>query len=100
MTKRGHLPTALGPTLPSPRRDRQTGQRRGASGTVELWEAAQCGAERQRERGVWSGGGGGGATDGAPLATEITPSLKRSLPIGALMQGDVYCNTQLESRVY
>lgn len=73
MTKRGHLPTALGPTLPSPRRGRQTGQRRGASGTVELWEAAQCGAERQRERG---GEGGGTATDGAPLATEISPVAK------------------------
>lgn len=35
---------------------RQTGQRRGASGAVELWEAAQCSAGRHRE-----GGGGCGA---------------------------------------
>lgn len=73
---------------------------------MELWEVAQCSAERQTERGV---GGGGAAlwtgththtTDSAPLATEIAPSLERSLPIGLMMLGDVYCNTRLESRVY
>lgn len=39
-------------------------------------------------------------TDGAPVATEIAPSLERSLLIGLVMLGNVYCNTRLESRVY
>lgn len=85
---------------------RQTGQRRGASGTAELWEAAQYIAERQRERGAGvgvvrpCGPTRTHMTDGAPVATEIAPSLERPLPIGMMMLGDVYCNTRLESRVY
>lgn len=43
MTKRSHLPTALGPTLPSPKRgDREAEEEGGAtveSDTVHLWEA-------------------------------------------------------------
>lgn len=104
VSKRGHLPTALGPTLPSPRRgDRQDRGGGGASGAVEVWEAAQCSTERQTER----GGGGRAAlwtvthtVDGALVAMETAPSLERSLPIGWMMLGDVYCNTRLESRVY
>lgn len=63
VTKRGHLPTELGPTLPSPRRgDRQD---RGG-GQVELWEVAQCSAERQRE---WWGARGDGGRGGVTMWT-------------------------------
>lgn len=86
MTKKGHLPTGHGPTLPIPRRgdlqDRRRGE--GASGTVGSGTM---------------GGGRCGPTDGAPLATEIAPSLERDtpLPTEQKMLGDVYCNTRLES---
>lgn len=51
VSKRGHLPTAFGPTLPSPRRgDRQD---RGG-GRVELWKCGKrlSAALRGRETGV------------------------------------------------
>lgn len=93
VTKRGHLPTALGPTLPSPRRgDRQ--DRGGGEWNCGKWHSA---ALTGRERGVGAGAVrpcGPTCThrmDGAPVATELVPSLERSLPIGLMMLGDVYC---------
>lgn len=70
MSKRGHLPTGHGPTLPIPRRGDLQDRRRGGGGK------RNCGKRHSAER----GGGRCGSThvtDGAPLATEIAPSLER-----------------------
>lgn len=62
VTKRSHLPTALGPTLPSPKRgDREAEEEGGGrEGGGPLWMVTQSTAGRQRERRVGIGGGGGG----------------------------------------
>lgn len=54
MTKRSHLPTALGPTLPSPRRGDRQGR---GGGQVELWNCGKWHSAplRGRERGVGAG---------------------------------------------
>lgn len=64
---------------------RRTGQRKGA--TVELWEVAQCSAERQRERGVGAGFVGGGLADARTRRTTLR-LLRRSPPVAREITAD------------